>query len=298
MSKPTVFIVHGAWHTPAHYQPFVDVLEEKGYPCVGPELPSGDTLTPESAPEDDIRLVRKIASGLAEQGKEIVVLAHSYGGTVSTEALSGLGIKDRTVAGKAGGVRLLVYLAAFIAAGEELLQDFAPPGMFPRKTKPSPLRPPDASDLFYSDVPEAEHEKWASLWAATPAACSQYLTKGLAYKNTDTAYIHTEQDAVFSAEAQRVLAGRVKDLGVEIREESLPSGHFPSISVPKDEAQLSICISNPGGQPRIKKFETGPVPSEKPKAFTQITFLDVADESKHEAAKQAWLDLVAALGQS
>ncbi|GJD03430.1 hypothetical protein ColKHC_12255 [Colletotrichum higginsianum] len=62
------------------------------------------------------------------------------------------------------------------------------------------------------------------------------------------------------------------------------------------EAQLSI--SNPGGQPRIKKFETGPVPSERPKAFTQFTFLDVADESKHETAKQAWLDLVAALGQS
>ncbi|CCF40058.1 hypothetical protein CH063_02267 [Colletotrichum higginsianum] len=28
------------------------------------------------------------------------------------------------------------------------------------------------------------------------------------------------------------------------------------------------------------------------------SFLDVADESKHEAAKQAWLNLVAALGQS
>ncbi|OHW89744.1 hypothetical protein CSPAE12_11665 [Colletotrichum incanum] len=54
----------------------------------------------------------------------------------------------------------------------------------------------------------------------------------------------------------------------------------------------------PGGEPRIKKFETGPVPSEKPKTFTQFSFLDIADESKHEEAKQAWLDLVAALGQS
>ncbi|GJC87185.1 hypothetical protein ColLi_10023 [Colletotrichum liriopes] len=53
-----------------------------------------------------------------------------------------------------------------------------------------------------------------------------------------------------------------------------------------------------GGEPRIKKFETGPLPSEKPKPFTQFSFLDIADESKHEEAKQAWLDLVAALGQS
>ncbi|CCF40602.1 hypothetical protein CH063_11126 [Colletotrichum higginsianum] len=244
MSKPTVLVVHGAWHTPAHYQPFVDVLEDKGYPCVVPKLPSGDTLTPASAPEDDIRLVRKIASDLTEQGKEIIVLAHSYGGTVSTEALSGLGIKDRAVAGKSGGVRLLVYLAAFIAAGEESLEDFAPPGMFPwlrlNEDETVATLAPQASDLFYSDVPKAEHEKWAGLWTATPAACSQYRTKSLAYKDIDTAYIHTEQDAVISAEAQRVLVGRVKDLGVEIREESLPSGHFPSLSMPKEFADLFV----------------------------------------------------------
>ncbi|GKT67023.1 hypothetical protein ColTof4_12800 [Colletotrichum tofieldiae] len=53
-----------------------------------------------------------------------------------------------------------------------------------------------------------------------------------------------------------------------------------------------------GGEPRIKKFETGPLPNEQPKPFTQFSFLDIADESKHEEAKQAWLDLVAALGQS
>ncbi|GKT46228.1 uncharacterized protein ColSpa_06409 [Colletotrichum spaethianum] len=51
-------------------------------------------------------------------------------------------------------------------------------------------------------------------------------------------------------------------------------------------------------EPRIKKFETSPLPSEKPKTFTQFSFLDIADESKHEEAKQAWLDVVAALGQS
>ncbi|KAK1987604.1 hypothetical protein LZ30DRAFT_579780 [Colletotrichum cereale] len=54
----------------------------------------------------------------------------------------------------------------------------------------------------------------------------------------------------------------------------------------------------PGGPPRIAKFETSPLPTEKPKAFTQFAFLDVADDSKHEKAKQAWWDLVAALGQT
>jgi esterase/lipase superfamily enzyme len=31
-----------------------------------------------------------------EDGKEIVVIAHSYGGIVITEAVYGLGIKERT----------------------------------------------------------------------------------------------------------------------------------------------------------------------------------------------------------
>ncbi|KXH25698.1 hypothetical protein CSAL01_03671 [Colletotrichum salicis] len=56
--------------------------------------------------------------------------------------------------------------------------------------------------------------------------------------------------------------------------------------------------ASPGGEPRVKKFETGPLPGEKPKTFTQLCFIDVADESKHEEAKQAWMDLVAALGQT
>lgn len=40
-------------------------------------------------------------------GTDVVVLAHSYGGTVATEALEGLGIKE----GK-GGVKRLVFLSA------------------------------------------------------------------------------------------------------------------------------------------------------------------------------------------
>ncbi|KAK1569474.1 uncharacterized protein LY79DRAFT_584692 [Colletotrichum navitas] len=52
------------------------------------------------------------------------------------------------------------------------------------------------------------------------------------------------------------------------------------------------------GPPRIAKFETGPLPAEKSKAFTQFTFINITDESKHEEVKQAWQDLVAALGQT
>lgn len=51
-------------------------------------------------------------------------------------------------------------------------------------------------------------------------------------------------------------------------------------------------------EPRIKKFQTSDIPAEKPKNFTQFSFVDIADESKHEEAKNAWMNLVAALGQT
>ncbi|KAK2053336.1 hypothetical protein LY76DRAFT_524809 [Colletotrichum caudatum] len=52
------------------------------------------------------------------------------------------------------------------------------------------------------------------------------------------------------------------------------------------------------GPPRIAKFDMTALPADKPLSFTQFSFLDVADESKHDDAIQAWSDLVATLGQT
>ncbi|KAI8305833.1 hypothetical protein K4K61_005014 [Colletotrichum sp. SAR11_59] len=51
-----------------------------------------------------------------------------------------------------------------------------------------------------------------------------------------------------------------------------------------------------GAPPLIRKFQTSEFPADKPKALTQFTFLELADGSQHEGAKQAWMDVVAAIG--
>ncbi|KAK2762392.1 hypothetical protein CKAH01_16178 [Colletotrichum kahawae] len=51
-----------------------------------------------------------------------------------------------------------------------------------------------------------------------------------------------------------------------------------------------------GAPPLIRKFQTSEFPADKPKALTQFSFLELADGSQHEGAKQAWMDLVAAIG--
>lgn len=53
-------------------------------------------------------------TGLIDAGKEVVVVMHSYGGVVGTEALHGLGLENRKTAGNAGGVKRMIFLTAFI----------------------------------------------------------------------------------------------------------------------------------------------------------------------------------------
>ncbi|KAL0932690.1 uncharacterized protein CTRU02_211653 [Colletotrichum truncatum] len=245
MSKPTVILVHGAWHSPAHYQEFLDVLEEQGYPCVAPSLPSGDVVPPENPPEADASCIREIAQNLVDQGKEIIAFGHSYGGTVVTNAFTGLGIRTRAAEGKSGGVRWLVYCTAFILVQNESLDGAAPPEATPWQRHEGTLKVftegHDIGALLYSDLPRKEHQRWLKLLRPFPIASSQYPTQSPAYRDIETLYIYCENDALLPSVVQRSLVTKVRERGFEVHEESLQAGHFPSLSMPKELANI---ISN------------------------------------------------------
>ena len=91
MSKPTIVSVHGSWHSPKHLEPLVKVLEDHGYRCVAAALPTmGTTEHPPKMLADDIKAVRDTVEEELEQGNDVVVAAHSYGGHVANRALVGL----------------------------------------------------------------------------------------------------------------------------------------------------------------------------------------------------------------
>jgi len=50
---------------------------------------------------------------LLDDGKEVVVVGHSYGGLPAYLCTEGQSIAERTAAGKKGGVRSVVFLCAF-----------------------------------------------------------------------------------------------------------------------------------------------------------------------------------------
>jgi pimeloyl-ACP methyl ester carboxylesterase len=100
-AKPTIVLVHGAWADASSWRGEIKRLQQDGYTVVAPANPlrslSGDSAY--------------IASVLAQTPGPIVLVGHSYGGAVITNAAAGN-----------ENVKALVFIDAFIpAVGEDIL---------------------------------------------------------------------------------------------------------------------------------------------------------------------------------
>lgn len=62
--------------------------------------------------EDDILATEKSISSLAQQEKEIILLLHSAGGFLGSEAMKDLSVTERIQSGLKGGVKGIVFLTA------------------------------------------------------------------------------------------------------------------------------------------------------------------------------------------
>lgn len=115
MTKPVIFFIHGSWHSPKHFKPVRDLFESEGYPTECPCLPTFDAKPPISLPDDAKCIRSELNKLIEEQGKDVIVTMHSYGGVVGTEAVhESLGRKFRESKNLPGGVVHLVYICAFV----------------------------------------------------------------------------------------------------------------------------------------------------------------------------------------
>jgi hypothetical protein len=115
ITRPTIVIVPGAWQLPAGFDLLLEQLRASGTRTeIVPLLSVGGAETPLKGLSDDVTAVRKTVETLANEGQEIVLLCHSYGGVVGSCAVEGLDIVSRGKEGKEGGVLLIVYCTAFV----------------------------------------------------------------------------------------------------------------------------------------------------------------------------------------
>lgn len=133
LAHPTIVIIPGAFHIPSHLSSLCVQLETAGYATASMKLPSVDPSTPAAAavgtPSNDAFFIREklLLPLIEEEGKDVVLLMHSYGGSPGNGSAVGLSKKERERDGKKGGVVGLVFVSAYVAKeGQNIREDFKP----------------------------------------------------------------------------------------------------------------------------------------------------------------------------
>ncbi|KAJ1330814.1 alpha/beta fold hydrolase [Microdochium nivale] len=113
--KPVILLIHGAWHSPGHYNLLIAGLRDAGYVVLVPTLTTlgwGDEVLGKSWP-DDVALLISILLPYFDQGREVVVVGHSYGGVSATQCCAGHTVPERAARGDKGGIKAVVFLTAW-----------------------------------------------------------------------------------------------------------------------------------------------------------------------------------------
>lgn len=103
-SKPQLVLIPGAWHKPICFSIIIPKLEAAGYTVHTTQMPS---VTDKDPPEDltaDIAALRQLVDKAIGPGEDVVVISHSWAGTVASSALVGYSKDSREKTGKKGGV--------------------------------------------------------------------------------------------------------------------------------------------------------------------------------------------------
>lgn len=121
-SKPTLVLVPGSFALPDFYSNVVSAVKQAGYDIhtihnlsTGLKANEGRPEGPHDMYEDAAQIAETI-SKLSDEGKDIVLFAHSYGGVPATESLKGLSKEAREKDGKKGGVVRIAYMTCIVPA--------------------------------------------------------------------------------------------------------------------------------------------------------------------------------------
>src|SRR5260370_24929995 len=110
-TNPVIVLEHGAWADGSSWDQVIAILQDDGFTVYAPPNPL------RSLPSDSVYLHDFLTENAALQGKPIVLVGHSYGGAVITDAAVG----DAAVGD--AEVKALVYVDGFIPAqGESIGQ--------------------------------------------------------------------------------------------------------------------------------------------------------------------------------
>jgi pimeloyl-ACP methyl ester carboxylesterase len=254
---PTILIIPGGWHTPAHYASLQHTLESAGFKVHTPTLPSTSLSHPPYADlAADTAHIRCEAERLIEDGSELLVLMHSYGGQAGTNALSGLSVSERIEAGLRGGVRDLVYLSAAASlegkSMVDMVRHFDHESLMPFafdfaddkscvNRDPKMLLIGDASG-----VSETEIEKYVRGLARWNGQCmyDALTTERAAWRDIRVTYIHTTKDMTLPYDYQKEFVQGMRKEGVDVQTKTLEMGHCANLTATEAVVDVVRKVAN------------------------------------------------------
>ena len=205
-----IVLVHGAWADGSGWQGVHDILTARGYTV-------SIVQNPVTSLADDVAAVDRV---LSRQDGPALLVGHSYGGVVITEA------------GDAENVAGLVYVAAFAPDAGESVSSLT------EGAEPPPVRPSQDGFLFFDAkvFPQAFAQDIAPKQAAflataqVPPAAAAFAAKVSqpAWKTRRSWYVLAKDDRIIPPTAQRQMAMRA---GAAITE--VAGSHAVYISQPQ-----------------------------------------------------------------
>jgi pimeloyl-ACP methyl ester carboxylesterase len=232
--KPTIVLVHGAWADASGWSQEIEALQKRGYTVLAPANPLRGLLSDASY----LHSVLETIDGPA------VLVGHSYGGAVISNAATGL-----------TNVKALVYVAAFVPdEGEALAQlTSRDPGSLVGPatlvTRPYPLADgSQGTDLYLSkagfrtafagDVPRRTAD---SMWAQQrPLAATAFAepSGAVAWKTLPSWYLVAAQDRTIPPATQRFMAKRA---GARVTR--VQASHVAMVSEPAATVKLILAAA-------------------------------------------------------
>lgn len=222
MAKPAIILVHGFWGGAAHWAKVIPELAKQGYSDLhAVEMPL-------SSLADDAGRLKKM---IAQQKGNVLLVGHSYGGAVITEA------------GNEPNVAGLVYIAAFAPdAGES-------PGSISQENPPAAFAniAPDSDGYLWIKTDQYHNSFCQDLTAeeALVMAVTQKAPVGTtfgdtisepAWKKKASWYQISTQDRMINPENQKMMSARLNAKKII----TLDASHASLASRPKEVTDLIV----------------------------------------------------------
>ena len=231
--SPLVVLVHGAWHGAWCWTPLQAELDRRGIPSLAIDLPGhGASIDPYG---DLLGDAAALSALLAKQARAVVLVGHSYGGAVISQATA-----------RSGNVLHLVYLTAYVPDVDENVITMstsmpeAPTALAGAITIDGGYSTIDheaAWDAFYAHCdPMTATANIARLDRQPFATFTQNATHA-SWRSVPSTYVLCTDDAAIHPTHQRLMAARCTHT------ESLPTDHSPFASMPVETAEIIARIA-------------------------------------------------------